>query len=361
VSLAKSPKPETPAAADKRNWLGWLLWGLAALMAAVMVFLLVQRFTGPVEAAYTDPDETIEEALPNVEAPLFAPAPEMAGISRPVTPRTIISERGRESVVEYTVEAGDSIFGIAESFDIQPESLLWANAATLNDDPHMIEIGLTLKVPPTDGIVYEWKDGDTVENVAAKFYADPVEILAWPGNHLDMTNPVITPGTVVMVPGGEREFTKWVVPTVPTGAAGVSSTLLGAGGCEFSNYSAYGSGAFIWPTDNHFLSGNDYWSGHLAIDIATYTGDAVRAADSGMVVYAGWIGGGYGNMVMVDHGNGYQTLYAHLSYVNVGCGQPVYQGNLLGGAGSTGNSTGPHLHFEVRYMGGFINPWYVLP
>ncbi|HOG80438.1 MAG TPA: M23 family metallopeptidase, partial [Anaerolineaceae bacterium] len=132
-------------------------------------------------------------------------------------------------------------------------------------------------------------------------------------------------------------------------------------GCEFSNYSAYGSGAFIWPTDNHFLSGNDYWSGHLAIDIATYTGDAVRAADSGMVVYAGWIGGGYGNMVMVDHGNGYQTLYAHLSYVNVGCGQPVYQGNLLGGAGSTGNSTGPHLHFEVRYMGGFINPWYVLP
>ncbi|HNZ14172.1 MAG TPA: M23 family metallopeptidase, partial [Anaerolineaceae bacterium] len=89
--------------------------------------------------------------------------------------------------------------------------------------------------------------------------------------------------------------------------------------------------------------------------------DAVRAADSGMVVYAGWIGGGYGNMVMVDHGNGYQTLYAHLSYVNVGCGQPVYQGNLLGGAGSTGNSTGPHLHFEVRYMGGFINPWYVLP
>ncbi|HNZ14288.1 MAG TPA: LysM peptidoglycan-binding domain-containing protein, partial [Anaerolineaceae bacterium] len=162
MSLAKSPKPETPAAADKRNWLGWLLWGLAALMAAVMVFLLVQRFTGPVEAAYTDPDETIEEALPNVEAPLFAPAPEMAGISRPVTPRTIISERGRESVVEYTVEAGDSIFGIAESFDIQPESLLWANAATLNDDPHMIEIGLTLKVPPTDGIVYEWKDGDTV-------------------------------------------------------------------------------------------------------------------------------------------------------------------------------------------------------
>ncbi len=82
---------------------------------------------------------------------------------------------------------------------------------------------------------------------------------------------------------------------------------------------------------------------------------------SGVVVYAGAIGGGYGNMVMIDHANGYQTLYAHLSQINVRCGQSVYQGGLIGLSGSTGNSTGPHLHFEVRYMGGFVNPWTILP
>jgi len=91
------------------------------------------------------------------------------------------------------------------------------------------------------------------------------------------------------------------------------------------------------------------------------TGQTVYASDSGVVVYAGGISGGYGNMVMIDHGNGYATLYAHLSAISVRCGQSVYQGGPIGAAGSTGNSTGPHLHFEVRYFGGFINPRFVLP
>jgi murein DD-endopeptidase MepM/ murein hydrolase activator NlpD len=80
-----------------------------------------------------------------------------------------------------------------------------------------------------------------------------------------------------------------------------------------------------------------------------------------VVVFAGWATGGYGNMVMIDHGNGYQTLYAHLSQVSTQCGRSVAQGALIGYSGSTGNSTGPHLHFEVRYQGGFISPWFVLP
>jgi len=91
-----------------------------------------------------------------------------------------------------------------------------------------------------------------------------------------------------------------------------------------------------------------------------YQGDAIFASDSGVVIYAGAISGGYGNMVMIDHGNGYQTLYAHLSTINVSCGQSVYQGQVIGGCGSTGNSTGAHLHFEIRLNGGFINPWLVI-
>ena len=101
---------------------------------------------------------------------------------------------------------------------------------------------------------------------------------------------------------------------------------------RYSEYGALGTGYFVWPADNHYLSGNDYWSGHLAIDIAAGTGAAIYAADSGLVVYAGWVTGGYGNMVMIDHGNGYQTLYAHLNSINTACGSSVYQGTVIGRA-----------------------------
>ena len=142
--------------------------------------------------------------------------------------------------------------------------------------------------------------------------------------------------------------------------SGTLKNILGPGGCDVTG-GAYGGGAFVWPAGNHYLSGNDFWSGHRGIDVAAGMGAGIYASDTGAVVYAGPIGGGYGNMVMIDHGNGYQTLYAHLSQVNVRCGVSVSGGQMIGLAGSTGNSTGPHLHFEVRYMGGFINPWQVLP
>ena len=111
----------------------------------------------------------------------------------------------------------------------------------------------------------------------------------------------------------------------------------------------------------HEIVGNDYWDGHLALDIRSGEGVPVMAADSGIVVFSGWATGGYGMMVMLDHLNGYHTLYAHLSSVVAGCGQSVGKGKTIAWGGSTGQSTGPHLHFEVRYLGGFINPWSVLP
>jgi murein DD-endopeptidase MepM/ murein hydrolase activator NlpD len=168
-------------------------------------------------------------------------------------------------------------------------------------------------------------------------------------------------GDWIVVPGGKRAFKSWFVPTIARGAAGVG-TAFGPGGCtgDFTG-GAVGGGGFIWPTANHYLSGNDYWSGHLGIDIAAGLGATVWASDGGVVVFAGWSNGGYGNMVMIDHGNGWQTVYAHLSSVRVSCGESVSQGQSIGAAGSTGNSTGAHLHFETRNNGGFVNPWYVLP
>ena len=212
-------------------------------------------------------------------------------------------------IQKYTVAKGDSVFGIAVEFKIKPETLLWANYATLNDNPDMISPGVELNIPPVDGVYYEVKDGDTLEALAGRFDVKPDDILLWPGNHLDMADPKLTPGEYVLAPGGHREFKQWIVPMVWRPKSGTLKNILGPGGCDVTG-GAYGGGAFVWPAGNHYLSGNDFWSGHRGIDIAAGMGAGIYASDTGAVVYAGPIGGGYGNMVMIDHGNGYQTLYA---------------------------------------------------
>lgn len=364
-----SPAPATkgdPLSAKSGGWVSWLMWGVAILMVALLLYLVWQRTPGnrpePAGAGENRPEPAAleppaEPAYANL--PAFSSGSGVQAIVRVINTHTIIPTRERTEVVEYTIEKGDSIFGIAQRYKLKPETILWANYDTLNDDPHMISIGLNLKIPATDGVYYQWKEGDAVDEVAARFKTAPEKILSWPGNHLDLTNPEIEPGAFVMLPDGWREFKQWVVPTIWRPKAGTNRSI--AGGCEIPEGGALGSGSFVWPAGNHSLSGNDYWDGHLALDIAAGTGAPVYASDSGVVVYAASIGGGYGNMVMIDHGNGYHTLYAHLSQIVARCGQSVFQGNIVGYAGSSGNSTGPHLHFEVRYLGGFINPWFVLP
>jgi murein DD-endopeptidase MepM/ murein hydrolase activator NlpD len=306
----------------------------------------------PLPPAFTPTAE--EGSLPPLAG---LPGAAFKGIPRLVSLKTSLPAQVRYYPVAYTVRRGDSVFGIARQYSIKPETLLWANYDILQDSPDSIRVGQELKIPAVDGVYYQWQAGDTVEAVAAKFKASTDDILAWPGNDIDLTAPEIEAGAFVMVPGGKREFVQWIIPTVArgkSGTAGVSSTSCRGG--------PVGSGAFVWPAGNHYLSGNDYWSGHLGIDIADGEGGAVYAADSGVVTMAqgGW-NYGYGNVIMIDHGNGYVTLYAHLSQLNVGSCQSVYAGQLIGLSGNTGNSFGAHLHFEVRLDGGFVNPWYVLP
>jgi len=344
-----------------RQWASPILWGFAAIMIAVLIFVTVQFFT-PKHSSWIPEVESanfIQSGSDPAELPIYESPNSTDSLLRYANPRTIIPTRARKDIIIYTIESGDSVFGISQQFNVSPETILWANKDTLNDDPHMISVGQELRIPPVDGVLYKWKEGDTLESVASFLKVEPEAILDWTPNKIDRTNPVIEPDTFVMVPGGQREFQQWVVPTFARGPSGVNNSIPGA--CSTGEGGAYGTGTFIWPTGNTFISGNDFWSGHLAIDIGAMTGQTVYASDSGVVVYAGGISGGYGNMVMIDHGNGYSTLYAHLSAISVRCGQSVYQGGPIGAAGSTGKSTGPHLHFEVRYFGGFINPRFVLP
>jgi len=342
-------------------------WVCALSSVLVALYLGWRRIT--TTAQDTVPEPVIVQAADNLDAfdETLSGLPEnhisesRQAVFRNAVVHTIRPERANQETQHYTVAQGDSVFEIASKFNIKPETLLWANYDLLNDNPDTISIGMELNVPAVDGVYYLTKEGDTLPGIAARFEAKIEDILNWSANQLDLTDPVLQPEIWVMVPGGHREFRQWIIPVIPRGRAGVSKSVYGGGACEGGYDGAYGTGTFIWPAGNHYLSGNDYWSGHLGIDIAAGEGAGVYAADSGVVVFAGWATGGYGYTVMIDHGNGYQTLYAHLSQVAVSCGRSVGQGGAIGSSGSTGNSTGAHLHFEVRFNGGFVNPWYILP
>lgn len=142
---------------------------------------------------------------------------------------------------------------------------------------------------------------------------------------------------------------------------GQPDVLVDQASCPPDQNPPVGSGRLIWPSQYQALSGTDFTPDHPGLDLSAPPESNVFAADSGVVIFAGWTGAGYGNAVLIDHLNGYRTLYGHLSHVSVRCGQAVDAGRIVGQSGTTGNSTGPHLHFEVRVPGGFVNPLKVLP
>jgi len=293
--------------------------------------------------------------------PFSPPADPSGAISKRAGIRTTIPQRPKIDIVRYLVQQGDTLFGIAEEFGLKPETLLWGNFAVLQDNPHSLRPGQELDILPVDGTYYEWNAGDSLEAVAAFFGVTSQDILDWPGNGLpqdtDISNPQIEPGAGLVIPGGRREFVTWSAPRI-TRANPAVARVAGPGACGAVSDGPIGEGSFIWPTTATTLSGTPFTSYHPGIDIAGSTGNAIYASASGVVVYAGWNNYGYGLMVVIDHGDGWQTLYAHMDDVDVACGQAVFQGNVLGGVGSTGNSTGPHLHFEMQHdIYGKVNPF----
>lgn len=305
-------------------------------------------------------EESSESIQPNESEPIVSEVGSgfFPSIFRKLQLKTNIPERPRYEPVLYRVSRGDSMYNIAEQYKVKSETILYINEQ-LEDNPHSLRPGMELTIPPVDGMYYVWQEGDTFESVAEKFFAEAQDIIDFTGNNIDLTDPSVEAGTKILVPNGSRELRNWAAD-LSTATRGANT---GTGGDNATNVCGGGpvSSGLGWPADDHTLSGNAYGPGHLGIDISAPEGANVYAAGTGVVTMAqgGW-NYGYGNVVQIDHGNGYVTVYAHLSQIFVTQCQTVGQGAVIGLSGNTGNSFGAHLHFEIRVGGSNINPYEIV-
>lgn len=308
--------------------------------------------------------ESVTLTLPS----FFIQTSNTEGITRRAVINTTIPNRPRMDVSVYEVNLGDNLFLIAERFNLKPETVLWGNYEVIQDNPQFLQPGQELNILPVDGVYYQWQENDDLNGIADYFGVEPETILEYPGNRVDIYAvgamvSLFEVGDWVIVPGGKRALKDWGPPAIARTNPAVAA-YYGAGSCGSIYEGAIGTGSFVWPTVATYISGYNYNPNvHPGIDIAGAEGNAVFATDSGVVVYAGWSEYGYGNMIVIDHGNGWQSAYAHMSNVAVSCGQSAIIGTYIGGVGNTGNSSGAHLHFELRHSQyGKVNPWnYVSP
>ncbi len=261
-------------------------------------------------------------------------------------PHTTIPDRNRMEIITYTVQANDNVWAIAQGFGLKPETILWANP-DLEKSPDLLHVGQVLTILPVDGVYHTVQQGDTVEKLAKTYQTTVDKITSFALNGL--TQPyLLLPGQKLVIPDGRKQI---VVPQQNY----YPMTIVG----NAPKDALKGSGRFAWPTQGYLSQ--RYWSGHPAIDIASRTGTPIVAADDGYVLMAGRDTFGYGNQVVIDHGNGYKTRYAHLQTILVKAGDSVKKNQKIGTMGCTGRCTGPHLHFEVIYDGVRRNPLSFLP
>jgi murein DD-endopeptidase MepM/ murein hydrolase activator NlpD len=255
------------------------------------------------------------------------------------------------AISTYTVEDGDTLSEIADRFNVSVNTILWANDLTVKST---IKPGQTLTILPVTGIEHTVVSGETLASLAKKYGADATEIATFNGLS---AGAALEKGSKIIIPGGE--LTASAPSTKSSGSSSTSSSSAIPGNTTGNPYRG-GSGAeydgyYINPVPGALLTQGLH--GENAVDLGIPKGTPIHAAADGTVIVAksgGGYNGGYGNYVVISHGNGSQTLYAHMTTVSATVGQKVSQGAVIGTVGMTGDATGPHLHFEVR---GARNPF----
>ena len=253
---------------------------------------------------------------------------------------TLESIKPRSEIVEYIVKPGDTVSTIAEKFGVSIDTIRWENnLKTIK----AIKSGDKLRILPVTGISHKIQHGETIYSLAKKYQVDPQVIVNWPYNSFANDETfALAVGQSLIIPDGVMPKAKPTTPRPYYAEVPAAGTVTG-------------TGQFAWPVSGR-ITQRFVWY-HQGIDIANHSAPNVLAADSGTVVIAGWPAPwAYGNRVLIDHGNGFATLYAHLSAIYVSPGQAISRGQAVGRMGSTGRSTGTHLHLEIRQNGTAVNP-----
>jgi len=285
-------------------------------------------------------DFIIEPDLPSLwQDSLAILTPDDSALEAPTISDPSLIQTKRSEIIEYVVESGDILGSIAEKFELNISSILWANNLSFYST---IRPGQKIKIPAVDGLVYKIKKGDTLEKIAKTYQSDINDIVEF--NKLVSVHDIVA-GQEIMIPGGIKPTT--YRPTTRS-VASVFTT-------PSTSTSVDSGGKLLWPTNSRRITQYYKWR-HSGLDIGNKTGQPIYASESGKVTTAGWNRGGYGYYVIINHGNGLETLYAHSSKLYVKKGDSVSRGDVIAAIGSTGWSTGPHIHYEVRINGVRKNP-----
>lgn len=241
---------------------------------------------------------------------------------------------GRRTTIQtYTVESGDTLWSIAAKFELELDTLRWSNPE-LERNPDVLAAGTELRILPVNGVYHIYAEGETIESIAAQYGVAETDITDYPPNALYPPYDFKI-GDGLIIPFGRKDL---LPPQIPALSA------------DFP---------LAWPAVGIVAGG--FAPDHQAIDIAMPYGSTIYAADDGTVIYADWATDGYGYTLIIDHGDGWQTWYNHLKGTLIGSGSIVSRGTPIAESGSTGHSSAPHLHFELRIDGKRVDPLDYLP
>ena len=317
---------------------------LVDLAVAGLVLALPLSLRGPATtASASDPLPVASLAAAVAEAPRASTVSRSATITPVTDPTTAVADDVRP-IVHYTLGPADDLQKLSNYFHVSAEAIAYSNGMT---DPDLrSQRGREILIPPGEGALYTVADGDTISSLATRFKVDPQVIETY--NRLYFEPEHFAPGQLIYVPGAAVPALRAAVVAEESPPARITPAIARPGPAVPAN-----TGRLAWPVAGVITQ--YFWAYHTGVDLAAPYGTGIGASDAGTVVYEGWVAVG-GLSVRIQHANGMETGYYHMSATYVSVGQKVERGQIVGAIGMTGVTTGPHVHWELKVNGQFVNP-----
>lgn len=312
---------------------------LVDIAVAAMVLALPLSLRADQQAANAQQPPQAAAASIETELPRVAAVSRGGTISAGANPATRVADDVKQ-IARYTLGAKDTLQTLANFYGVSAEAIAVSNG--ISDPTLKNQQGREIMIPPGEGALYTVAEDDTVESVATKFKVDPKVIMDY--NRLYFEPEHFAPKQLIFVPGAS-------VPTLVYASEEEEEPTVIARPAPVANPRP--NGRLAWPVGGYITQ--YFWAFHTGVDMAAPYGTGIGASEAGTVVYAGWVAVG-GLSVRIRHEGGLESGYYHMGAVYVAPGQKVERGQIIGTIGMTGVTTGPHVHWEVKLKGVFVNP-----